>query len=96
MTLARRCINQSHQKTENALDAHPGASIQKTRRFSNADQRLADAPAQSNTGITRLFWAGLKIEEVAQVSGHSNWAQLKRHTHIRPEDVHRRWGQLTG
>lgn len=47
-----------------------------------------------HTGITMLFWAGLKIEEVAQVSGHSNWAQLKRYTHIRPEDVHRRWDEL--
>lgn len=49
-----------------------------------------------HTGITQLFWAGLKIEEVAQVSGHSNWAQLKRYTHIRPEDVHRRWDALHG
>lgn len=48
-----------------------------------------------HTGITQLFWAGLKIEEVAQVSGHTNWAQLKRYTHIRPEDVHRRWDTLT-
>lgn len=47
-----------------------------------------------HTGITRLFWAGLKIEEVALVSGHSNWAQLKRYTHIRPEDVHQRWDAL--
>ena len=49
-----------------------------------------------HTGITQLFWAGLKIEEVAQVSGHTNWAQLKRYTHIRPEDVHRRWNELKG
>jgi integrase len=49
-----------------------------------------------HTGITMLFWAGLKIEEVAQVSGHTNWAQLKRYTHIRPEDVHRRWDALVG
>lgn len=49
-----------------------------------------------HTGITMLFWAGLKIEEVAQVSGHTNWAQLKRYTHIRPEDVHRRWDALAG
>jgi len=47
-----------------------------------------------HTGITQLFWAGLKIEEVAQVSGHTNWVQLKRYTHIRPEDVHRRWDAL--
>lgn len=47
-----------------------------------------------HTGITQLFWAGLKIEEVAQVSGHTNWQTLKIYTHIRPEDVHRRFNQL--
>lgn len=56
-----------------------------------ADLRFHDL---RHTGITQLFWAGLKIEEVAQVSGHTNWAQLRRYTHIRPEDVHRRWDAL--
>lgn len=48
-----------------------------------------------HTGITMLFWAGLQIEEVAKVSGHANWQTLKRYTHIRPEDVHRRWDAIT-
>jgi integrase len=56
-----------------------------------ADLRFHDL---RHTGITQLFWAGLKIEEVATVSGHTNWAQLKRYTHIRPEDVHRRWDAM--
>ncbi len=56
-----------------------------------ADLRFHDL---RHTGITQLFWAGLKIEEVAAVSGHTNWSQLKRYTHIRPEDVHRRWDAL--
>jgi len=56
-----------------------------------ADLRFHDL---RHTGITQLFWAGLKIEEVAQVSGHTNWAQLRRYTHIRPEDVYRRWDAL--
>lgn len=42
-----------------------------------------------HTGITQLFWRGLQIQEVIVVSGHSSWTQLKRYTHIRPEDVHR-------
>ena len=42
-----------------------------------------------HTGITMLFWRGLRIEEVAVVSGHTNWTQLKRYTHIKPEDLHR-------
>jgi integrase len=44
-----------------------------------------------HTGITMLFWAGHPIEEVAVVSGHTNWTQLKRYTHIKPEDLHRRY-----
>jgi integrase len=42
-----------------------------------------------HTGITMLFWRGLQIQEVAVVSGHTNWTQLKRYTHIKPEDLHR-------
>lgn len=44
-----------------------------------------------HTGITMLFWAGHPIEEVAVVSGHTNWTQLKRYTHIKPEDLHRHY-----
>lgn len=46
-----------------------------------------------HTGITMLFWAGLQVQEVIVVSGHSSWGQLKRYTHISPEDVHRRFDQ---
>jgi len=42
-----------------------------------------------HTGITMLFWRGLQIQEVAVVSGHTNWSQLQRYTHIKPEDLHR-------
>ncbi len=55
-----------------------------------ADLRFHDL---RHTGITMLFWCGLQIEEVAVVSGHTNWVQLKRYTHIRPEDLHRRFVQ---
>lgn len=75
-----------------------------TAAFERARNRIADTGMPKirdlrfhdlrHTGITRLFWAGLKIEEVAAVSGHTNWTQLRRYTHIRPEDVHRRWVDL--
>lgn len=42
-----------------------------------------------HTGITRLFAQGLQVQQVIVVSGHSSWGQLKRYTHITPEDVHR-------
>ena len=38
-------------------------------------------------GISRLFEAGLAIEEVALISGHQSWNMLRRYTHIKPENV---------
>ncbi len=38
-------------------------------------------------GISRLFEAGLDIPEVALISGHEDWAMLKRYTHLRPSTV---------
>jgi integrase len=40
-------------------------------------------------GISRLFEAGYRIEQVALVSGHRDWAMLKRYTHPRATDLHR-------
>lgn len=51
-----------------------------------ADLRFHDL---RHTGITRLFQRGLSIQEVALVSGHTQWAQLKRYTHLQPTDLHR-------
>lgn len=39
--------------------------------------------------ISRLFAAGYRIEQVALVSGHRDWAMLKRYTHVRAADLHR-------
>jgi integrase len=39
--------------------------------------------------ISRLFEAGFRIEQVALVSGHRDWGQLKRYTHIKAVDLHR-------
>lgn len=39
--------------------------------------------------ISRLFESGYRIEQVALVSGHKDWAQLKRYTHVRAADLHR-------
>lgn len=38
---------------------------------------------------SRLFEAGYQIQEVAMVTGHSSWDQLKRYTKLRPESLHR-------
>lgn len=39
---------------------------------------------------SRLFEAGLSIEQVALVTGHKDWKMLKRYTNLRPEDLHAR------
>lgn len=38
-------------------------------------------------GISRLFELGFQIQEVAMVSGHTNWKTLLRYTHLRPESL---------
>ncbi len=39
--------------------------------------------------ISRLFAAGYRIEEVALVSGHRDWAMLRRYTHVKAADLHK-------
>ncbi len=39
-------------------------------------------------GVSRLFEAGLSIEQVALVSGHRDWSMLRRYTQIKGEDLH--------
>lgn len=40
-------------------------------------------------GVSRLFEAGYRIEQVALVSGHKNWKQLARYTQVKAKDLHR-------
>ena len=37
--------------------------------------------------ISRLFELGFEIQEVAMVSGHTNWRTLSRYTHLRPASL---------
>lgn len=37
--------------------------------------------------ISRLFAAGYRIEQVALISGHRDWAMLRRYTHVKAEDL---------
>ena len=43
-------------------------------------------------GTSRLFEKGLAIQEVAAITGHRDWAMLKRYTHPRAEDLAKRLG----
>jgi integrase len=37
---------------------------------------------------SRLFEAGFAIQQVALVTGHKDWKQLRRYTNLRPESLH--------
>lgn len=39
-------------------------------------------------GVSRLFEAGLRIEQVALVSGHRDWSMLRRYTNLKGADLH--------
>ncbi len=39
-------------------------------------------------GISKLFEQGYAIQEVAMVSGHRDWNQLRRYTNLKPESLH--------
>jgi integrase len=43
---------------------------------------------------SRLFEAGLQIEQVALITGHKDWKMLRRYTHIKAKSVHAAAAQL--
>ncbi|WP_458730048.1 tyrosine-type recombinase/integrase [Pseudomonas brenneri] len=47
-----------------------------------------------HTAITNLFAIGLQIQEVSLFSGHKDWTNLKRYTHVSPGDVQRSIARL--
>lgn len=40
-------------------------------------------------GTSRLFEQGYQIQEVALITGHRDWASLRRYTQLKAEDLHR-------
>lgn len=40
-------------------------------------------------GTSRLFEQGYEVQQVALVTGHKDWKNLKRYTQLKPEDLHR-------
>lgn len=45
-----------------------------------------------HTAITAMFERGMSIQEVALISGHKSWENLRRYTHIRPAHIVRKYG----
>lgn len=56
-----------------------------------ADLKIVDLRFHDlrHEGISRLFEAGFRIEQVALVSGHREWKMLRRYTQVRAKDLHR-------
>ena len=50
-----------------------------------ADLRFHDLRHKATSDLFRL---GLTIPQVALLTGHKTWTQLKRYTHTKSEDVH--------
>lgn len=38
-------------------------------------------------GTSAMFEVGMSIEQVALVTGHKDWRNLKRYTNLKPEDL---------
>lgn len=41
-------------------------------------------------GTSAMFESGMPIEQVALVTGHKSWSNLRRYTNLKPEDITRR------
>lgn len=46
--------------------------------------------------IGKIFTIGFRIEQVAMISGHKDWAMLRRYKHIKAKDVHKAFKDLLG
>mgnify|MGYP000290529765 CR=1 FL=1 len=58
--------------------------LEACRALGIPDLRLHD---MRHEGTSRLFEAGYEIHQVALVTGHKGWNNLKRYTNLKPEDL---------
>jgi integrase len=65
------------------------AYIRAVRRAEIEDLRFHDLRHEATT---RLFEKGLNIMEVASITGHKDLRMLRRHTHLKAEDLARKLG----
>ena len=74
-----RCFPYNHRSSETAFRRC-------VRALEIEDLHFHDLRHEATS---RLFEAGLAIEQVALVTGHKDWKQLKRYTNLKPEQLHR-------
>jgi integrase len=70
---------------------YPPHSISVMFRQTCAELKIVDLHFHDlrHEGVSRLFEAGYTIEQVALVSGHKDWKQLRRYTNIKATSLHR-------
>lgn len=83
-------IVQRQPKTDERIFPYNSRSVgtifQRARNAAGVkDIRLHDC---RHEGISRLFERGMQIHQVAMISGHEEWVQLKRYTNLKPHDLH--------
>ncbi|MEO0636636.1 MAG: site-specific integrase [Pseudomonadota bacterium] len=63
-----------------------GAAFRRGRKAVGIDDvRFHDLRHEATS---RFFEAGLRIEQVALITGHKDWKMLRRYTHLKPEALH--------
>ena len=83
-------ILQRQPRGERVFPIEPGTLskyfTEACRALSIPDLHLHD---MRHEGTSQLFEEGYPIEQVAVVTGHKSWANLRRYTQLKPEDLHR-------
>ena len=89
LTREALAIIERQPKTDDCIFPHNPVSAQ--GNFTRACQWLGIEDLHfhdlRHEGISRLFEAGYQIHEVAQFSGHLDWATLRRYTNLRPANL---------
>jgi integrase len=83
-------ILQRQPRGERVFPIEPGTLskyfTEACRALSIPDLHLHDL---RHEGTSQLFESGYPIEQVALVTGHKSWTNLRRYTQLKPEDLHK-------
>ncbi len=82
-------IVQRQPRTSEFIFPYRAASIKEGFRRACEHLRIADLHFHDlrHEATSRLFERGHEIHEVQQFTLHATWQQLKRYTHLRPEQI---------
>lgn len=81
----------SQPRTDDLIFPYDAATISTSFTRGTASCGLHDLRFHDlrHDGASRLFEAGYQIEQVALVTGHRDWNQLRRYVQLKPESLHR-------